>query len=203
MGHYEDIIQAIRDSPTYKNHLAHCAKIKEPGGLCIECGVYKGESISRLSKLLNKETIYGFDSFEGLPEDWQVNKSLIRKKKAFTLHGKLPEVSKNIILIKGWLKDTLPEFINHHSNDKITFLNIDTDLYSSAKTILQNCNILLKPGGIIRFDELYQWKNVKHDYLYWAENEYKAMIEWIYDFNRKIEIDSNDGRYGASIKILK
>jgi hypothetical protein len=39
-------------------------------GTIAEFGVWKGESINYLAKLTN-ETIFGFDSFEGLQEDWR------------------------------------------------------------------------------------------------------------------------------------
>lgn len=41
-------------------------------GLCCEFGVYTGESINFLASLLPQE-IHAFDSFEGLPEDWNFN----------------------------------------------------------------------------------------------------------------------------------
>lgn len=39
-------------------------------GLIMEFGVYSGRTINHMANLTNK-TIYGFDSFEGLPEDWR------------------------------------------------------------------------------------------------------------------------------------
>jgi hypothetical protein len=40
-------------------------------GLILEFGVYKGESINYIARRLPKDLIYGFDSFEGLPEFWR------------------------------------------------------------------------------------------------------------------------------------
>ncbi len=38
-------------------------------GLWLEFGVHAGGTINRIAKYTTK-TIYGFDSFEGLPQDW-------------------------------------------------------------------------------------------------------------------------------------
>ena len=40
-------------------------------GLVMEFGVYQGESIAQLASILPSKMIHGFDSFEGLPEDWR------------------------------------------------------------------------------------------------------------------------------------
>ena len=40
-------------------------------GLVLEFGVYTGYTINFISKKLNEYNVYGFDSFEGLPEFWR------------------------------------------------------------------------------------------------------------------------------------
>lgn len=39
-------------------------------GLYLEFGVFQGTTINYIAQQKENETIYGFDSFEGLPEDW-------------------------------------------------------------------------------------------------------------------------------------
>ena len=39
-------------------------------GLILEFGVRKGLTIKEIAKRISKRKCYGFDSFEGLPEDW-------------------------------------------------------------------------------------------------------------------------------------
>src|ERR1051325_11486898 len=39
-------------------------------GLYCELGVYKGETVNFIASK-TKNTVHGFDSFEGLPEDWR------------------------------------------------------------------------------------------------------------------------------------
>ena len=39
-------------------------------GLFLEFGVFEGDSINVIAKKMKNKTIHGFDSFEGLPQDW-------------------------------------------------------------------------------------------------------------------------------------
>ena len=63
--------------------------------LVCEFGVFQGITINHLASLTAK-TIYGFDSFEGLPETWRPN----FEKGRFRLK-KLPKVRANVKLLKG------------------------------------------------------------------------------------------------------
>ena len=65
----------------------------------LEFGVWYGNSINFLSKHL-KTKIYGFDSFVGLKEDWQGSNW---SKGSFDIKGKIPDLNKNVIPIKGWV----------------------------------------------------------------------------------------------------
>jgi hypothetical protein len=48
--------------------LKHAVTEISVDGLIMEFGVYKGETINHIASLLPNKQIYGFDSFEGLPE---------------------------------------------------------------------------------------------------------------------------------------
>jgi len=54
----------------------------------------------------------------------------------------------------------------------IGFLHIDSDLYSSAKTIFELLEPRLKPGAVIVFDEYFNFTE-------WQECEYKAFMEFL------------------------
>lgn len=143
-------------------------------GLIAEFGVRNGHSINHIAKIFSDRTIYGFDSFEGLPEQWGD-----LAKGAYTVDGRLPQVRSNVKLIKGWFEDSLPKFIqNCHEN--IAFLNVDCDLYSSTATILENLSGRFIPGSIIIFDEYIMNEN-------WREDEYKAFQEWIAKYGVEYE----------------
>ena len=65
-------------------------------GLCLEFGVYKGESLNYFSDKLKNKVWYGFDSFYGLQEDW---KGGWFSKNHFNLNGEKPAVNKNVVLM--------------------------------------------------------------------------------------------------------
>ena len=135
------------------------------GRLICEFGVFMGDSINHIAKL-TAGPVFGFDSFEGLPERW--HDGLNRGDFAVP---KLPKVRKNVKLIKGWFNETLPLFLNQH-DAPVGFLHIDSDLYSSAKTIFELLEPRLKPGTVIVFDEYF-------NYPEWQEGEYKAFMEFL------------------------
>ena len=88
-----------------------CENFSNENYLFLEFGVYNGESITRISKILKKydKQIFGFDSFEGLSENWQ---GFSEDKGTFTRQGKMPELqSDNIKIIKGNIRNTLKDFL--------------------------------------------------------------------------------------------
>jgi hypothetical protein len=133
--------------------------------LICEFGVFMGETINHIATLTDRP-VFGFDSFEGLPERWRDGAN----QGVFAI-PELPKVRKNVTLIKGWFNETLPVFLKQHPAP-IGFLHIDSDLYSSAKTILELLEPRLKPGAVIVFDEYF-------NYPEWQEGEYKAFMEYL------------------------
>jgi hypothetical protein len=136
----------------------------EVQGLCCEFGVYRGETINFIASLLPGE-VHGFDSFEGLPEDWRQG----HEKGTFAV-GHLPRVRPNVRLHKGWFEDTLPAFRKQHPGS-VAFLHLDADLYSSTKTVLDLLGDGIVPGTVIAFDEFF-------NYPAWREGEYRAFTEF-------------------------
>jgi hypothetical protein len=139
-------------------------------GLVLEFGVFNGQSINKLGRSLAPQPVFGFDSFEGLPEDWDVGNTVI-KADAFDRKGSLPEVEPNVVLIKGWFDQTLPHFIKLLP-DPIRLLHVDCDIYSSTRTIFQLLGDRIVPGTIIVFDELI-------NYPTYEEGELKAFYELV------------------------
>jgi Macrocin-O-methyltransferase (TylF) len=152
----EDHMAHVRSFPNkfalLREALAHSTLER---GLFCEFGVYSGATINFIASQV-KTTIYGFDSFEGLPEDWQPGV----EKGTFRLDS-LPPVRKNVKLIKGWFQDTLPTFVKEHQED-CSFLHIDCDLYSSTKTVFDTFGERIGKGTVLVFDEFFNypgWKN--------------------------------------------
>jgi hypothetical protein len=171
----------------------------DPKGIFLEFGVYSGNTINFVADAFPKNTLYGFDSFEGLPEEWQLNEKKIIPKGYFH-RDTLPKVRSNVKLIKGWFDQTIPTFLKEHNFDYISFLHIDCDLYSSTKTIFNNLNDKIQVGTVITFDELYPWTNYKW-FRTWQEHEFKALKEWINEYNRSFKILNRSNHCQTSIII--
>ena len=90
----------------------------------------------------------------------------------FDLGGELPLVEDNVVLFKGWFDNTLPSFVNEHRNENCAYINIDCDLYSSTKFVLNQLKNNIGKGTIISFDEYV-------GQIGWELDEYKAFQEWI------------------------
>ena len=138
-------------------------------GLVLEFGVEKGASLRHLAGLTNR-IVHGFDSFEGLPGDWQGTKEA---KGAFTLRGRLPKVPSNARLHVGWFDATLPEFL---ATDPApcALIHVDCDIYASTVSIFTNLAGRIQPGTVIVFDEYFNYPG-------WRQHEYKAFQEFIND----------------------
>lgn len=129
----------------YENGLNHAT----PDGLFLEFGTYKGKSMNIMGSLRPGITFHCFDSFEGLPEDWHIGVD----KGTFGIDGAIPDIRPNVHPVKGWFDQTLPEFARQHEGEKIAFMHVDCDLYSSTKTVFESLGHMIVPGTVILFDE--------------------------------------------------
>ncbi len=157
---------SFKDRDALFRYLARTVTVGD--GLCLEFGVYKGDTINRLAELFPKAQWVGFDSFEGLPEAW----TLGAKAGAFDVGGRLPAVRDNVTLIKGFYDKTLPGFVAAHRGGKAALMHIDCDLYSSTLTALDSFKEMIGPGTVITFDELINYPG-------WQQGEYKAFMEFV------------------------
>jgi hypothetical protein len=121
----------------------------------LEFGVFEGASLLNWIKLnSNEESDFtGFDSFEGLPENWRTLSNLL-KCGTFSTGGKTPEIrDARVNFIKGWFQDTLPSFLDNFSSNKQIIIHLDADLYSSTMYVLCKMDNNIRPGTIIIFDD--------------------------------------------------
>jgi len=137
-------------------------------GHYVEFGVFNGASIRFIASRIGDNRIIGFDSFEGLPEDWQGRDI---EKGTFSRQGKLPRVPSNVELQPGWFDKSLPRWLDGNPGP-LAFVHIDSDLYSSAKTIFDLIAARLVPGTVIAFDEYF-------GYPQWQQHEFKAFQEFV------------------------
>jgi hypothetical protein len=167
------------------------AEISLRDGLNLEFGVWSGKTINRFADALGPgRTIHGFDSFEGLPEDWFGD----RRKGRFDTGGKLPEVRPNVKLHKGWFSETLPRFVRENPGP-VAFLHVDCDLYSSTKTIFEYLGDRIVPGTVILFDEYFNYPG-------WQEHEHKAFQELVVERDLKYRwIAYNSVEWNAALVV--
>lgn len=142
------------------------------GGLFLEFGVFKGHWITFCANQRPTERFYGFDSFEGLPEAWSD-----REAGHFDLGGQLPTVPANVTLVKGWFNETLPPFLEKYP-EKVSFIHMDCDLYSSTMTVLEALRERLQVGTQIVLDDFMLNPG-------WEKEEQKAF----FDFTKREKIE--------------
>ena len=122
----------------------------------LEFGVWQGSSIKYISNKFmdNSNQFFGFDSFIGLPEDWDTMTKVVNKS-SFSVNGIIPKIKdKRVKFVKGWFQNTLPNFITDLSKkiEKPLVVHYDADLYSSTLFCLIQVDRLKVPYLAI-FDE--------------------------------------------------
>lgn len=146
----------------------YCMTRANQNGLNLEFGVYKGASINYFSAKDKSLSFFGFDSFEGLQEDWVGTNNVAGY---FNVNGKLPKVNDNVSLIAGWFENTLPVFLASNP-EKIRILHLDSDTYESTIFVLRTTLNQLTPGTIILFDEFLGYHG-------WENGEYRAWHDFL------------------------
>lgn len=153
--------------------LRFAMSVAPPDGVVVELGVRRGTSLRFLATLAAE--VHGFDSFEGLPSSWGEQAAGL-----YTADGALPSVPDNAKLHAGLFADTLPAFAAGQAAP-LRLVNVDCDLYSSAREGLEALAPLVVEGTVLVFDE----------YLCnpgWEAEEHRALVEvaarygWRYDY---------------------
>ncbi len=117
----------------------------------LEFGVHKGESFREWMGLSSnpQSRFFGFDTFEGLPEDWGPT-----PKGCFDVKGKLPEIPDGRgQFYAGLFQKTLPSFLATYEPKNRMVVHLDADLYTSTLFTLTSLDRFFKPGTLIMFDE--------------------------------------------------
>lgn len=155
-------------------------------GHFIEVGVFRGASFCRfrkIGKLLHPDhnrMFLGFDVFGKFPEaDFDADRTLLEEMNAETgdtgiddreLMRILEEQSLagNVELIKGDVRETLPDYLDRHQEMTFAFANIDVDLYDPVKVTMEQVFPRVARGGVILLDDYEGFPGAKKavdDYL--------------------------------------
>lgn len=142
----------------------------------LEFGVFRGDSLRKWSKLNGcpESRFFGFDSFEGLPEDWIEG----WPKGTFDTGGNAPQTDdKRVQFVKGWFQDSLPGFLASFQPHNPIVVHSDSDLYSSTLYCFTKIDSLLPPGTVVVFDDFYD-----------PIHEYRAVIDYCSAYRRSFKI---------------
>ena len=137
-----------------------------------EFGVWRGESFQYLIKTFKKG--YGFDTFEGIPENWHGEKA-----GTYSSDGNIPEIEGGEFIV-GEFEKSLPEFFSK-TRQMASLINFDADLYSSTICALNHSQSVIDHNTILIFDEFIMNKN-------WEQDEYKALNEFCRNNNYTYEV---------------
>lgn len=183
----------------YDEHLRHFCKCfqfikgNRMQGDILEFGVFRGASLIILDKfvkrLLNgkrhKELrIFGFDSFDGLPEpkgqdakhpDFHKGKYSCSKEELLRRLKKARVNIEKIHLVEGWYNDVLtPELRRDLKISRASLINIDCDLFESTIVALRWCEPFIDQGTIISLDDWYCYEGRPDHGEQHAFNEFLA-----------------------------
>jgi hypothetical protein len=171
---YENNFYLSCDNSRIAKLLAHYELYKMvsnlPGAI-VECGVFKGTSLTRFATFRDlfsnshAKKIIGFDIYGKFPEtNFEQDKAPrqrfvdsageegidVDQLKVVLQHK---GVEKNVELVKGNILETVPSYINNHPELKISLLNLDTDIYEPASVILDLLFPRIVTGGVLVIDD--------------------------------------------------
>ncbi len=146
-----------------------------PPGILVEMGVYHGDTLKRLIEGATTSgnpflDVYGFDSFEGLPEetaglwknvDWPPGAfSVMEKYNLKSVEEAMQfvrtKVGHPIKLFPGYFKDTCTEELGQLLHSSVSYFHIDCDIHASTKVCLEWAlrHKILLPDCVVRFDDI-------------------------------------------------
>jgi O-methyltransferase len=172
---YEEVIYRIFEYQYWEN-----AGNVIPLGNYYEFGVYRGGTFGMCYRTLRalarnlgfndvKELgirMYGFDSFEGLPEpkDSDRRTGWIKGAMAYGRDQFQQDMDRNGIprdfyqLVQGYFENSLtPELRASLQDHKPSLVMMDCDMYSSTKTVLDWIRPLLRDGTFFVFDDIWSF----------------------------------------------
>jgi hypothetical protein len=178
--------------------LWEAARLPRPTGqdsdeLLLDLGVWLGWS-TRLISDASDRTVCGFDTFEGLVEDWQIDDQAVIKSGTFslaeplaqrftrdtgvTLRDGVPDaLGRQVQFIKGSTYETLEPFLAERPAAPIRLFHMDLDTYESSLHGLETCKDHFVEGSILVFDE-YLVTNGEMQAFYEFQNKYG--LQWRY-----------------------
>lgn len=137
-----------------------------PPGIAVEFGVASGRTLRLIAERMS---VVGFDSFDGLPEDWRPGFA------AGMFACPVPDVP-GATIVPGLFADTLPGWT---PPGPIGLVHVDCDLHSSTATVLEHIGPHLEPGCVVLFDEWHGYPGCEdHEQRAWREYSDRTGATW-------------------------
>jgi O-methyltransferase len=144
-----------------------CSGQSLPPGAFVECGVAKGGCVALMSFLAHgtRRTVWGFDSFEGMPALTDQDESEGREWVGYQCSGpaglataqrtlaRLGGSAGDTRLVPGWFEATLPVHVD--AIGPIAVLRLDNDWYESTRFCLATLYDRVAPGGYVLIDDYF------------------------------------------------
>lgn len=174
-------MQGVEPMPHRLVTLDHAlSRASDVDGMALEFGVYRGETLRKIAQARGDKQVYGFDSFQGLPEFWAPDHQAGRFGPNDPAGVQGPPEVPGAELVVGWFDETLPGFLKTHPGP-VAFLHVDCDLYSSTKTVLEHLGPRLVPGSVVVFDEFFNYPGWQgHEFRAWQEYVAKSGLAFSY-----------------------
>lgn len=161
--------------------------------LILDLGVWIGWS-TRLTAEASGRKVYGFDTFEGLVEDWAIDDQVVIERGTFSLSEPLakrfirdtgvtlqdgipPALGRDVEFIKGMTYETLAPFLAARPAAPISLFHMDLDTYESCLHALETCKDHFVEGSVLVFDE-YLVTNGELRAFYEFQDKYG--LQWRY-----------------------
>jgi O-methyltransferase len=160
------------------DNLEYCVRtvLKDgvPGDF-IETGIWRGGSVILMRAILKAHdvtdrTVFGADSFEGLPKPnascypadrgdrhWTHNELAVSLQQVRANLDRYGLLDDQVQFLKGWFKDTLPQA----PIERIAVARLDGDMYESTMTAIDALYPKLQPGGFLIVDDYGAVKGCK------------------------------------------
>lgn len=168
MRYFKKLCTAVEDEAKIWRLHGYCwaagSALSVPGDF-VECGVYKGLYSSMMTACLDFErqdkTLYLYDTFSGLDENWSADHEREKVEVGYHWSGveelvrdKFSRYS-NVKVIKG----VVPEILDRISPEKISFLHLDMNAAQAEIAALDKFAERLTDGAIVLMDDFGRHEN--------------------------------------------
>ena len=151
-------------------------KLRENPVNYLEFGVARGDMIRFWASRNDhpESTFTGFDSFEGLPENWEG-----KEAGHFDQKGNIPQIEDSrVSFVKGWFQDTVHNDLSKRNFELQNVFHFDADLFSSTLFVLFQLHNFLSDHDILIFDE---FSSYEHEFLAFQLFKECTGREWEYE----------------------